>query len=86
MIDSGERRQSVIRRFESAGEVSTQVEIDEDGFATVRVAHAACAAPVEYASGPLYIEAGEIECPRCGAPLLTYAGGDGERVGDASTL
>ena len=74
----------MIRRFESAGAASARVEIDEDGFASIRVEHAACAAPVEYASGPLDMEAEEIACPRCGEPLLAYAGEDGERVGDAT--
>ncbi len=74
----------MIRRFESVGAASAQVEIDEDGFASTRVAHAACGDAVAHASGPLGIEEGEVECPRCGETLLTYAGEEGDGVGDAT--
>ena len=41
------------RRFEALGGVITSVEVDEDGFALIGVAHSACGASASYASGPL---------------------------------
>ena len=72
------------RRFEPLGGVITSVEVDEDGFALVEVAHPACGASTSYASGPLDGEREPVSCGKCGEPLLMYRGEEGELAADAT--
>lgn len=50
------------RRFEPLGGAITSVEVDEDGFALIGVAHSACGASASYASGPLDGKREPITC------------------------
>ncbi len=72
------------RRFEPLGGVITSVEVDEDGFALVGVAHPACGASASYASGPLDDGREPVSCGKCGEPLLMYRGEESELTADAT--
>ena len=79
------------RRFEPLAGVIASVEIDEDGFALIEVAHPACGARGAYASGPFEDEPQPLSCSKCGEPLLVRLGeganGEGAyEVADASAL
>ena len=74
------------RRFEPLAGVIASVEVDEDGFVLVGVAHSACGASMSYASGPLDEARAPVSCGKCGEPLLMYSGEESTITTDATGL
>ena len=74
---------STTRHFEILGGVIADVAIDEDGFASISLAHPACGTSMGYASGPLDTMSEDIECSGCGETLMRYTREDNVIV-DAS--
>ena len=63
---------SMTRYFETVGGVIEQVAIDDDGFASIGLAHPACGTSTQYSSGPLDKMSEDIECSDCGESLMRY--------------
>ena len=75
----------MIKLIEPLSGIITHVIIDEEGFASVYVAHPACGAYTSYAFGPLELEDGKLKCDYCEETLLKWMVEDGD-MPDATGL